>query len=352
MRIARFIGESAKKKCIFEKSMDHTRHGHRRESACVLIAYMVASSSMLLLNKMVIVDFPRPFFILGCQFAVSAAFARVWGWISDDESLQWNHSRAMHFIPASLAQVLTISMGIKALQYANVESFITARASTPMLIAGIEYTWMSHHAPSTQSFWCLVGILVGGCIYGFNDAGADPAGYVWIGAWYIAFCVDQTYLKRVLTTLGKDCSTLGSVFYTNFWGLIIVIGGGYTENVRDLYPLRSTLWLLAASCCTGIMLAMAATECRKVTTPVQFAIIGNVCKIMTIIANWLVWDRHCTVTSLCGLLLALVSSFYYQPSSVRTREEEEETTLIFEDTAPSGLNSDRQGQNNIPIPFI
>ena len=210
--------------------MDHSpAPAAARSDGAVLLAYMAASSTMLLVNKLIITDFPCPFFTLACQFATSAALARASGWWHGDESLAWSGGRAAQFAPAAMAQVATIYTGIKALQYANVESFITARASAPLLISAVESAWMGHQLPCRQSAACLLGMLAGSLLYGYHDIGGDPRGYLWLGVWYLVFCFDQTYLKRVLTRLGKDCSTTGGVYYTNLLGLAAVLVGGRVE---------------------------------------------------------------------------------------------------------------------------
>lgn len=307
--------------------MDHhsppppKRHGLDR---VVIISYMAASSAMLLVNKLIITDFPCPFFTLACQFGASAALARASGWWQGDESLEWSGRRALQFAPAAMAQVGTIYTGIKSLQYVNVESFITARASTPLLISVVEYVWLGHELPRGHSVACLLGMLVGSLFYGYHDVG-EARGYLWLAVWYLAFCFDQTYLKKLLTQLGKDCSTIAGVFYTNLLGLVLVVAGGRVECVVSLMqPSPKTLALLCLSCLLGMALATTALESRKLTTPTQFAIIGNVCKLLTIAANWILWEHHCTPNALMGLLLSLLCAFYYRPSPMREGERPEE----------------------------
>ena len=308
--------------------MDHSpaAPAAARSDGAVLLAYMAASSTMLLVNKLIITDFPCPFFTLACQFATSAALARASGWWHGDESLAWSGGRAAQFAPAAMAQVATIYTGIKALQYANVESFITARASAPLLISAVESAWMGHQLPCRQSAACLLGMLAGSLLYGYHDIGGDPRGYLWLGVWYLVFCFDQTYLKRVLTRLGKDCSTTGGVYYTNLLGLAAVLVGGRVEAhlVATLPSSPKTLGLLGLSCLLGVALATTALESRKRTTPTQFAIMGNVCKLITIASNWVLWDHHCTPRSLAGLLLSLLCAFYYRPSPPRREMESED----------------------------
>ena len=63
------------------QASDKMDHGHPAASdgstATSVAMYMLASSLMLLINKMLIADLPCPFFILACQFGSSAVLAHV-----------------------------------------------------------------------------------------------------------------------------------------------------------------------------------------------------------------------------------------------------------------------------------
>lgn len=288
-------------------------------TATSVAMYMLASS---LINKMLIADLPCPFFILACQFGSSAVLARVVAWWSSDDTVKLSYSALLLFMPASIAQVATIFTGIKALQYINVETFIIARACTPVMTSLVEYVFMNHELPSWKSIACLNGMVIGALFYGYHEAfHATDTSYAWLNLWLAFFCLDQTYLKHVLSNTGKSYSTVAGVFNTNLIGAALVIMGARFEATNCFPSTVLTSLLLCLSCLFGMVLATMALATRKLTTPTQFAIIGNTCKLLTVACNWVVWDRHCTVTSLAGLMLSLLSAYYYKPSKKQPIEE-------------------------------
>merc|ERR1711871_1296903 len=104
-------------------------------------------SLMLIGNKLAVYFVPAPSFILWSQLAVSA-FA-VWilgvmGFIKVD-SLVWHKVKA--FGPVALVFVGTIFANMKTLQYANVETFIVFRASTPIAISICDYLFLGRELP-------------------------------------------------------------------------------------------------------------------------------------------------------------------------------------------------------------
>jgi solute carrier family 35 protein len=63
-----------------------------------------------------------------------------------------------------------IFTNMKTLQYANVETFIVFRSSTPLLIALLDYAFLGRELPSLRS-WCSLLLLLCGAIgYVMYDA--------------------------------------------------------------------------------------------------------------------------------------------------------------------------------------
>ena len=59
-----------------------------------------------------------------------------------------------------------------------------------------------------------------------------------------------------------------------------------------------------------------------------FTVIGNVCKVITVIINVVIWDKHATREGLCWLFMCLVAAAFYQQSPVRQPHEPEAQALV------------------------
>merc|ERR1712023_339488 len=112
------------------------------------------------------------------------------------DPLTWN--KISNFVPASLIFILTIGLNMLTLQYANVETFIVFRASTPLALSLCEYCFMRREMPSTKSWLALIGLTIGAAIYVYTDAGFHIKGYTFVLVWYVVFCADQLYLRRIV----------------------------------------------------------------------------------------------------------------------------------------------------------
>lgn len=89
----------------------------------------------------------------------------------------------------------------QVLQYANVETFIVFRSSTPLLVSVLDYLFLNRELPSWRSFACLLALLLGAAGYVATDAGFRIEAYAWLGVWYSFFLFDAVYIKHVCDTV-------------------------------------------------------------------------------------------------------------------------------------------------------
>ena len=130
---------------------------------------------------------------------------------------------------------------------------------------------------------------------------------------YCAFAFDQAYLKHVVEKV--KMTPFGGVLYMNAIGSVplLLLALGTSEFDADFHPTAWgwRIWLpLGVSCLLGMGLSTFAYRARCMVSATSFAILGNVCKVVTVILNWLFWDKHCTLEGLCGLLICLVCAYF------------------------------------------
>ena len=125
---------------------------------------------MLVVNKVAVHLLPAPSFVLLMQFFVSwfvvnhVAAAVVLWWTS------WSVRKLLAFLPVALAFLAAVFANIKTLQYANVETFVVFRASTPLTISICDWLCLGRELPGPRSFVCLVVLLASAAAYVATDA--------------------------------------------------------------------------------------------------------------------------------------------------------------------------------------
>lgn len=284
-----------------------------------VLGYGTCSSLMLVVNKLAVHHLPAPSFVLLAQFFCSWFAVKVCGMcgLIVVDRLEWAKLRA--FLPISLAFLAAVFANVKTLQFANVETFIVFRASTPLTVSICEWLCLGRELPNLRSTLCLVVLLAGAAAYVLTDAHFVVHGYIWVGVWYFIFCFDQLYIKHAVDNVEVE-SNWGRVFYTNLWACGIagtMTAATEPQMLLTFHWSRPAIGMLAVSCLLGVAISYFAFLCRAQVSATHFTVIGNVCKVVTVFINVFIWDKHATPTGLGCLSVCLVAGFFYQPSPKR-----------------------------------
>ena len=124
-----------------------------------VIFYASCSSTMLVINKLAVYHVQAPSFVLFCQVAVTAiaVYSAAGAGLVKADSFDWAKVKAFSFVVAAF--VAAIFTNMKTLQYANVETFIVFRSSTPLLVAFLDFFFLGRCLPSPRSWGSLFFIL-------------------------------------------------------------------------------------------------------------------------------------------------------------------------------------------------
>jgi len=292
-----------------------------------IFLYVTISSSMLVINKVAVTFLPAPSVVLFAQLFTSAAATALLGAVGVVEVDSFSVDKIRKFWIVAFVFLATIYANMKTLQFANVETFIIFRSSTPLLIALLDRTFLGREMPNKRSFVSLLFITMGAAGYVFTDKEFHVAAYSWVAVWFLVFAVDMVYIKFIVDTV--PMTNWGRVYYQNLIALIplTVIGLGTGElqsvflsspNPDFQWTLGSTL-ALGASCVCGLGMSYSGFRLRKEVSATTFTVIGILCKIGTVVVNVAIWDKHASVTGLLFLMLCMGAGFFYQQAPMRNQ---------------------------------
>jgi solute carrier family 35 len=291
--------------------------GMDAQTAFAAMGYMSCSALMLIGNKLAVHYMPAPSFVLWCQLFSSAAGVWLLGLAGLIQVDALNREKILSFGPVALVFTGTLFCNMKTLQYANVETFIVFRASTPIAVSVADWLFLGRELPNKKSTCSLAALAIGAYLYTVTDAGFQVKAYMWLAVWYGAFLVDQIYIKHVVDTVKMD-SNWGRVYYCNLLASfpLIFTGLASNETAKIEWTFNATM-ALGFSCVLGLAMSYFAFMARKLVSATYFSIIGNVCKIMTVIINYLIWDKHATPFGMSCLFGCLVAAYFYDQAPLR-----------------------------------
>uniref|UniRef100_A0A061R5V7 Sugar phosphate transporter domain-containing protein n=1 Tax=Tetraselmis sp. GSL018 TaxID=582737 RepID=A0A061R5V7_9CHLO len=284
--------------------------------------YATCSSLMLVVNKVAVHFLPAPAVVLLFQLITTAGTVWFCGRLGviEHDKLEWQKVKGFGLV--SVAFVAAVFTNMKTLQFANVETFVIFRSSTPLVISFMDWAFLGRKLPSARSWASLLLILCGAVGYVLTDASFEVKGYFWVCIWFLVFTFDQVYIKYACDTV--KMSNWGRVYYTNLLSclpvcLLLVCFREYDE-VTDWIATRASgraLSALALSCLCGIGMSYTGFFCRTNVSATMFTVVGIICKVATIIINCMIWEKHASSVGLAFLSLCLVAGSFYQQAPMR-----------------------------------
>ena len=67
--------------------------------------------------------------------------------------------------------------------------------------------------------------------------------------------------------------------------------------------------------------------CRAAVSATSFTVIGNVCKVLTVLINVFIWDKHASKEGLAFLFFCLAAAYFYKQAPMRSTSTEESEQL-------------------------
>lgn len=289
-----------------------------RRDVAVIIYYTVMSSMMLIVNKVIVNQIPQPFFILASQMIFASCILQISSCMKIVSLESLPRQYRFHFVLLVFGFIGTIYCNIKTLQYSNVETFITFRSSTPILISFIDFSLLGRQFISLRSFTSLIVMLVASIGYVHFDSAYDVRAYAWLGGWYVFYMFDVVYIKHICNVVKiNDWSRVYYTNYMSFFPLFLLFIAFETRSF--LSDITAEGWiLLVVSCIWGLGMSHATYVLRSTISATSFTVVGIMCKFFSVVVNVLIWEKHASNAGIGCLMLCLLGGSFYKQAPLKS----------------------------------
>jgi GDP-mannose transporter len=165
-------------------------------------------------------------------------------------------------------------------------------------------------------------MICGATGYAATDSAFVVKGYAWLGGWMVAFVFDQIYIKHVVESV-EVTSNWSRAMYTNAWAALFVLGIVALSPEEKVVFANRAMWTPACmlavggSCFVAVFISYFGFLARKQLPATAFTVLGNACKIFSVILNVVIWDKHASLVGLVMLALTLTAAILYTPAPLR-----------------------------------
>lgn len=305
---------------VVENRTQEEADDSKRPLWIVILYYTLASGTLLVINKVAIVQLPAPTFVLLAQLIFSAAAVMGAHLLGAVTITQATARQLMHFLPVVLGFLGTIYANIKVLQHSNVETFITFRSSTPIVLAFCDWCFLGRQLPSRRSWLSLSALLLSCAGYAYFDKGFEVDAYVWLVIWYVFFTFEGVWVKHMCDTV--PMGNWSRVYYANLMSAPLLAAVLVTSK-KEQALLAATSWTISnagpvlLSCVIGVAMSHASYLLRSHAAATTAAVVGIVCKLLSVSINLAIWDKHATGAQLAFLLTGIFAAAAYEQAPLR-----------------------------------
>ncbi|KAG7035569.1 GDP-mannose transporter GONST3 [Cucurbita argyrosperma subsp. argyrosperma] len=329
----------------------------------VAAGYCISASLLSIINKWAVMKFPYPGALTALQYFTSAAGVFVCGQAGFIEHDRLDLLTMWRFLPAAIIFYLSLFTNSELLLHANVDTFIVFRSAVPIFVAIGETLFLHQPWPSMKTWLSLATILGGSVLYVLTDYQFTLAAYFWALAYLISMSIDFVYIKHVVMTIGLN--TWGLVLYNNLEALLLfplelLIMGELKKikhEISDESDWHSFAVVLPVglSCLFGLSISFFGFSCRRAISATGFTVLGIVNKLLTVVINLVIWDKHSTFIGTVGLLICMFGGILYQQSTsskqkaatkeVRVQETEEEEQQKLLEMQSASVSESEDGRS-------
>ncbi|KAK9105397.1 hypothetical protein Scep_022241 [Stephania cephalantha] len=298
----------------------------------IAAGYCLSASLLSIINKWAVMKFPYPGALTALQYLTSAAGVLLCGLLRILEHDPLDLQTLWRFLPAAVIFYLSLFTNSELLLHANVDTFIVFRSAVPIFVAIGETLYLHQPWPSMKT-WLSLGTIFGGSVlYVLTDYQFTVTAYSWAVAYLISMSIDFVYIKHVVMTIGLN--TWGLVLYNNLEALLLfplelLIMGELKKikhEISDESDWHSFAVVLPVglSCLFGLAISFFGFSCRRAISATGFTVLGIVNKLLTVVINLLIWDKHSTLVGTLGLLICMSGGILYQQSTSNRPKPTEE----------------------------
>lgn len=291
-------------------------------NVALILCYSACSSMLLVLNKLAVTYVPAPSFVLVCQLSCCAAFISCLHRCKVINCETIPKDKLTFFSLIVFGFVGTLFCNMSTLKYVPVDTLICFRASMPLVIAVVEYFYLGRELPSLRSWLALLGVLSGVCLYTAVDIHFSVRGYLWLSVWYAFAVSEMVWAKNVVDSL--KVSSWTSSWYQNALSILplasMAAAAGDHQKLQSVTdPSKAGVFVLL-SCIAGVGMSYFSFALRAEISATSFSVVGNVCKVLTIAVNVLIWDKHANAYGLAALMLSLTMGSLYKQAPLRQQK--------------------------------
>jgi len=110
---------------------------------------------------------------------------------------------------------------------------------------------------------------------------------------------------------------------------------GDSEEIEALKNISFSAFVAVfISVALGVGMSYFAWMARSLLSAASFTVVGNVCKVLAIVMNVSLWDKHASPTGILCLLFCLGAAYFYKQAPMRAENKDSDDVELGKTLLP------------------
>ncbi|KAJ3208298.1 GDP-mannose transporter [Dinochytrium kinnereticum] len=300
-------------------------------------AYCAASILMTVTNKAILssYEFHMNFLVLAVQNALTVVLLELFAYFSLASHRPFKQEEARRWFVVSLALVVMIYTGSKALQYMSIPLFTIFKNLTIVIIAYSELWFFNGARVTPLTLLSFLLMVFSSVIAGWSDISegkvlkksAETASFIVAYGWMILNCLTSAFFALIMRAKIKEVQfkDFDTVFYNNLLSVPVLLvcsflmeGDEYRKTVvrfseggEGADQFWGLVVALVISSVSAFAISYGSAWCVRVTSSTTYSMVGALNKLPIAVAGMMFFDDPITFAGVLGVIIAFSAGILY-----------------------------------------
>ena len=302
--------------------------GYQQQVTTTLI-YSLLSSTLSVVNKYTLDQFPFPAFVLAVQLTSSASVILLGSKVGFVNLSPVSWEILLGFVPLTISFFVLLASSLLLMANSPFNVFLICKSLTPFFMSLSETLYFRTHCPSLQSFIAMAGMAIGSVLYTRYDAHFS-ATYLLYAVLFICCSVFEGLVaKQTIQKFALNQTT--RTLLMNALACPIAITWTLCTEITAATQIKLTSAIsLGISCALGLGMGIATMKMRTVFSATYVTIVGVCNKFLSLgFASLVLSSSPSFQSTLSTAFVLLCGSFYNGSSATSTVEGQKQMYKII-----------------------
>ena len=276
----------------------------------ITLCYSLLSSTLTVVNKIILEEFPFPAFVLAVQLTSTAVIIYAGQLLSYVTVEPMSKQIIFGFLPLTFGFFCLIASSLLLMANSPFYLFLICKSLTPFFMSVAETVYFGTPYPTVQSFLAMVGMAIGSVFYTRYDADLRSRSLYYAVLFICCSVFEGLVAKQTIQKFDLNQSTRTLLMNALSCPIAITWTIVWETKAITEIDVKSTMFL-GMSCALGLGMGVATMHMRTMFSATYVSVVGVCNKFLSLLfANVMLQGSSSRRSTISTAFVLLCGSFY------------------------------------------